>query len=118
MQFRMSPLRTHRWLLLLVALLFAVGHAHQAFGRFELHHHGAEIAEHHDHDAGEQSQHDGDGKKDAEHMLEHDAVVGLVPAAIIPMIIALNSVALVDMSAEAMPEAPVAGIDHPPQIVG
>jgi len=51
-------------------------------------------------------------------MLEHDAVVGLVPAAIIPMIVALNSVALVDMSAEAMPEAPVAGIDHPPQIVG
>ena len=112
----MSSLRTHRLLLLFVALLFAVGHAHQVFGRYELHHHDAEMAEHHDHDADEPDQHDGDGKKDADHMLEHDAVVGLVPAAIIPMIVALHSVALVDLSAEAMPDAPVAGIDSPPQL--
>ena len=114
----MPSLRNHRFLLLLVALLFAMGHAHQVLGRFESHHHDADLAEHRDHDGDEHDQHDGDGKKDAEHMLEHDAVVGLVPAPIIPMIAALHSVTLVDISAEAMPEAPVAGIDYPPQLVG
>lgn len=116
-QLRMAFIRTHRLLMLLVALLFAAGHAHQVFGRFELHHHDLGIAAH-NHDGDEQDHHDRDGQKDAEHMLADHAVIAVVPALIVSPIVAMHAVALVDMSAEAMPEAPVAGIDHPPQLIG
>ena len=46
------------------------------------------------------------------------ATVATVPEQIISMIVAQLSVALVDLSTATMPEAPVAGIDHPPQLVG
>ena len=118
----MPFVRTHRLLLLLVALLFAAGHAHQILGRVEAHHHhGLEthaLGAVHDHDGGEHQEDEGDSEKDSDHMKSDHAAVGAVPATIISMVVALHSVARVDLSAETMPEAPVAGIDYPPQLVG
>ncbi len=116
----MPSLRTHRLLLLLVALLFAVGHAHQVLGRFEAHHHhGVEthtLGDVHEHEGGEHHEDDGDSEKDSDHMMMDHATVADVPAQIISMVVALHSVARVDLSADMMPEAPVAGIDYPPQL--
>ena len=114
--------RAHRLLFLLVALLFAVGHAHQVLGRFEAHHHhGLEmhaLGDVHDHEGGEHPEDDGDSEKDSDHMESQHATVEAVPEQIISIVVALHSVARVDLSAETMPEAPVAGIDYPPQLVG
>lgn len=118
----MPSLRNHRLLLLLVALLFAVGHAHQVLGRFEAHHHhGMEthmLGDVHEHEGGEHHEDDGDSEKDSDHMMMDHATVADVPTQIISMVVALHSGACVDLSADMMPEAPVAGIDYPPQLVG
>jgi hypothetical protein len=118
MPFRCAP----RLLFLAVALLFAVGHAHQVLGRFEAHHHDS-VEEHavgdlHDHDGGEHHEDGGDSEKDSDHMKMDHATVADVPAQIVSMVVALHSVERVDLSADAMPEAPVAGIDYPPQLGG
>lgn len=107
--------RIHHLLLLLVALLFAVGHLDLVLGSYDSHHHDAEVTGHHDENAG--GQHEGSGEEDADHMLQHDGVVGVMPA-ITPKIIAPCSITLMDISILTMPEAPVAGIDYPPQLVG
>ena len=118
MPFRCAP----RLLFLAVALLFAVGHAHQVFGRFEAHHHhGVEthaLGDVHEHEGSEHHEDEGDSEKDSDHMKMDHATVVAVPAQIISLVVALHSVARVDLSAETMPEAPVAGIDYPPQLVG
>ena len=118
----MPFLRAHRLLLLCVALLFAVGHAHQVLGQYEAHHHhGLEthvLGAVHGHDGGEHHEDEGDSEKDSDHMKSCHAVVAAVSEQIISMIVARHSVALAAVCAEAMPEAPVAGIDYPPQLVG
>ena len=113
----MGLICSHRTLVFFVMLLFGAGHAHQVFGRFVTHHHDAEcVLEHHAGD--EERHHNGDSSKDAEHMDEHASLAGVVPPWIAPMIVTLHSMALVDVSPVEMPEAPVAGIDHPPQLIG
>ena len=121
----MLLLRTHHLLRLLVALLFALGYAHQIFGRYELHHHGAVIVGHlddaaaaeHDHEDEEHDHHDDNEQRNADHMCEHASLAAVLPALIVPMVVAQDSVALVVVSAGEVPEAPVAGIDHPPQLI-
>ena len=116
----MSSISRYRGLLWAVAALFALGHAHQILGQFETHHHhGFEThiaGDVHHHEGGEHHEDQGDPGKDADHMAGDHASVGVVPAQIVGLVIAAHPVALVDLGAEAMPDAPVAGIDHPPQV--
>ena len=117
----MTFLRNQRLLFLFAALLFAVGHAHQVLGRFEAHHHGFEmrtVSEMDDHDTGAHDEDHGDRQKDADHMVADHAVIAVVPALMVPPIGVMHGAALVDVRAVEMPEAPVAGIDHPPQLRG
>lgn len=111
----MTFLRHQRLLLLFVALIFAVGHAQQVLGKFQAHHHEIEM-----HAVGERDDHHGGGdeQKDADHMLADHVVIAVVPASMVPPIVAMHGVALVDVRAVEMPEAPVVGIDHPPQLRG
>jgi hypothetical protein len=118
----MPLLRHHPLLLWLVALLFGAGHGHQVLGQFETHHHhGWEVhssGEAHPHDDGEHHGDEGDPDQDSHHMNTHHVVVAVIPAPAVVMIVAPLPVVLAELSAEAMPEAPVVGIDHPPQLVG
>lgn len=118
----MSLLRHRRVLLLLTALFFGVGHGHQVLGQFEAHHlHGLDthsIGEVHNHEGGEHDEDEGDTGKDADHMLAHHATLAVVSASVISVVVTLHSVALVDWSILTMPDAPVAGIDHPPPLGG
>jgi hypothetical protein len=118
----MLSLCAHRLLIVLVALLFAAGHGHQVLGQFEIHHHhGLEVhalGEVHEHEGDEQHEDGEDPDQDGDHMLTCHAALAAVPADGSVVIVVVRSVRLVGMHAEAMPEAPVAGIDYPPQLVG
>ena len=113
-------IRNHRLLLILVALFFAAGHAHQVFGQFKTHHHHGwemhSLGEVHEHEGGEHHEDHGDPERESEHMLRDHMVVGIAPAHLTLMIAARHAVSLGNMRTESMPEAPVAGIDLPPQL--
>lgn len=112
--------RNNRLILLFVSLLFAVGHAHQVFGRFEAHHHGVEthtLGDVHEHQGGDHHDDNGDSEKNSDHMKSDHAMVVAVPTQIISVMGVLHSAARMELSAETMPEAPVAGIDYPPQLI-
>lgn len=115
----MTFLRRCPSILLVVVLLFAVGHAHQAFGRFLVHHHDAAAAQaHHPHDGTDPDhlpdQHD---QQDAEHMAEHAAFAAIVPSLDVPMAIELHLLAAVNVAPARGFEPLAVGIDHPPQLL-
>ena len=115
----MTLLRHSRSILLVVALLFAVGHTHQAFGRFLVHHHDAVAAKaHHSHDGTEPGhppdQHD---QQDAEHMAEHAAFAAIVPGFEAPVAINWQLLAVVNVVPARGFEPLAVGIDHPPQLL-
>ena len=112
----MARLRNCRLFLLLVSLLFAVGHSHQVFGQFQAHHHDIEVVADHQHQDSDDHRHDGDEEKDAEHMAEHAAFAAIVPALFIPARMKLHPLAPVNLVAARTLEPRPAGIDHPPQL--
>ena len=117
----MTYFRKRRLLLLFAALLFAVGHFHQVLEKFEAHHHGIEMQTHEErdeHNGGAHDEGEGEKQKDADHMLTGHVMMAVMPALMVPPIVAMHGVALVGVSAVEMPEAPVVGIDHPPQLRG
>ena len=116
----MARLRHNRLLLILTALLFAAGYGEQVFGRFEAHHHhGAEVHSDATVESHEGEQHhgeDGDGQRDADHRLDHLAAIGTLPPVVFSLIVNVEVVALVEWRAVNRTEAPVLGIDYPPQL--
>ncbi len=115
----MNRLRPSRPFLLLVALLFALGHSHQMFGRVQLHHHDAVAAKaHHPHadtDPGHPpDQHD---QQDAEHMAEHAAFAAIAPGFEAPVAIDWQLLAVVSVVSARGFEPLAVGIDHPPQLL-
>ena len=116
----MLLLRTQRLLIAIVTLLFAAGHGHQVLGQYEVHHHhGLEmhtLGEVHEHEGGEHHEDESDPLADADHMLAHHSALAAVQPGIVTLIVLVAAIPLVDVSAEVMPEAPVVGIDYPPQL--
>ncbi|MEO5722095.1 MAG: hypothetical protein ABIR71_11575 [Chthoniobacterales bacterium] len=116
----MNRLRRCRQFLLLVALLFAVGHSHQMFGRFLLHHHDvAAAAAHHSHqDTDADHRPDRHDQEDAEHTAEHAAFAAIMPALFLPARTESHLLARIEVASVRVSEPRAAGIDHPPQLVG
>ena len=116
----MALIRSQPLVLIVATFLFAVGHGHQILGQFEAHHHHGwemhSLGEVHEHEGGEHHEDHGDPGKDSDHMLADHMVTAIAPAPVIAMVIALQKAALVAVIAETVPEAPVAGIEHPPQL--
>ncbi len=115
----MNRFRQSRQFLLLVALLFTVGHSHQMFGRFQLHHHdAAAAAAHHSHQTtGADHRPDGHDQQDAEHTAEHAAFAAIVPTLLMPAAVDLQLLAWLDLGAVRRCEPRAVGIDHPPQLL-
>lgn len=115
----MTLLRNCRSILLAVALLFAVGHAHQAFGRLFVHHHDAVAAKAHHSHAGTDPGHlpDQHDQQDAEHMAEHAAFAAIAPGFEAPVAILWQLLAVVNVVPARGFEPLAAGIDHPPQLL-
>lgn len=101
-------------LLALVALFFAIGHAHQVFERFEAHTHSG-AAHPHDHDPSEDSDHE-DPVNGNDHSAWHHLVTAVIDVAQEPLITRLEMLSMVESVAVLPPDAPVLGIEHPPQI--
>lgn len=117
----MTFLRKHHFLIFIGALLYVAGHVHQVLGKYEAHHHGIEMQtgeERNGHHSGTHNESDEEKQKDADHMLAAHGVMAVMPALMVPPIVAMHGVALVGVRAVEMPEAPVVGIDHPPQLRG
>ena len=112
----MSSLRNMRVFLLLVVLLFAFGHSHQVLGRFNPHHHHADIVGHSSHS--DRHSPGDDQQKDAEHMAEHIAVVAIVIPALAPALGTLHVLGSVDSGAVPKAEPRPVRIEHPPQLIG
>ena len=119
---------TNRWVLVVVAMLFAVGHGYEESGKFFAHHHGP--AHQHGHggvdggrpadDAGRPGANphqDSPGPlTDADHCLAHHGVVALLPTVPVLPGVDFHHVSLHAAVVKRAPEAPAVGIDHPPQL--
>ena len=115
----MSPtvlklLPRQRLLFVLIAIFFAIGHGHQLLGQFEKHDHGSPYDQQHS---------SGDADSDHQETSNTHSLVDHATAAVIPLTIVVVEVsstvfALYGESTVTLPDAPVLGIDHPPQLVG
>ncbi len=115
----LSKFRSHPLVAVLVVLLLAVGHGEQIFGQFARHHH--EWQAHRDAEASgpkgaDHQQGEGDPKRGDNCCLEHLNVIGAVPSVMFALIVNRQQVGLVATSVASRVEAPVRGIDYPPQL--
>ena len=106
--------RSRRLFLLLVILLFAVGHGHDVLGKF-VHHHHCEMPHQSSH-SGQQQDDDDDDDDDADHLIEHHCTVAIMPVFQLMPIDELPLTGSIEIPAEIMPETLPGEIEVPPQI--
>ena len=115
----LTLLLQRRFLLTLIAICFAIGHGHQLFEQFENHGHGLpnQQADYLQQDDSSSNDADSDPQNSSDtHVLVEHGASAVIPLAAILAALRSAAFALHGETATTLPDAPVLGIEHPPQL--